>query len=173
MRIDLWLSLVALAAHFAITTLALRSRTALSPVLVHVLSSIGTAIAFVLAARTFEGAARHTLWPGLSVQVFGSMVFLFAYSGIYKSISLRLLVEGALAYPEAVHIDKLRDEVVLPRFLDRIELLTNGGLIATGTDGLFATSQGERLCRRIDRLRALLGFSGSGLYYSTPSDRDG
>ena len=168
------LSLAALGAHFSITTLTLRHRGAWSPVLVHVLSSIGTTIAFVFAAASFDEGSRINVWPGLSVQVFSSMVFLFAYSGIYKSISLRLLVEGAEAYPDSVHIEKLQCEVVLPRFLERIELLKSGGLVETVADGgMAATSQGMQVCGRVDRLRALLGFSGSGLYYSASPKKGG
>lgn len=101
------------------------------------------------------------------------MVFLFAYSAIYKSISLRLLVESAQAYPDSVSIEKLHRDAVLPRFKDRINLLLAGGQLEVKGDLLVVTNQGKRLCRKIDGIRVFLGFSRSGLYYSASPDRGG
>jgi hypothetical protein len=98
---------------------------------------------------------------------FGSMVFLFAYSAIYKSISLRLLVDGAQAYPDAVSIARLHNETVLPRFIDRINLLANSDHFQKDGSLIVITARGRKLYSTLVTWRTLLGFAQSGLYYTS------
>ena len=165
MRLDIWLSLAVLAGHFVTTTFVLRYFRALPPVNVHVVSSMLAAVVFVLLGWTFVQTSSFNVWPGLAVLAFGSMVFLIAYSAIYKSISLRLLIEVAQASPDAVSVERFHDEAVLPPFLDRITLLATADYLLVNDDRITITERGRKLGERLNRWRMLLGFAQSGLYY--------
>ena len=167
LRHDIFLSLTFLFGHFILTTTFLRIAGSMSPVLIHTLSAVIAALSFAFSGPMILAPENYNVWPGLSLISFGAMVFLFAYSAIYKSISLRLLIESENVYPDAISIERIHDEIVLPRFLDRIEMLVatnhlkkNGGLITI-------TDRGRKLCRALNNWRTLLGFAESGLYFTS------
>ena len=143
----------------------------MSPAFIHLLSAVVAAMVFLFFGPDCLAPKPYNAWPGLSFMAFGSMVFLFAYSAIYKSISLRLLVEGAKAYPHAVSIERLHNETVLPRFIDRINLLADSGHIRKDWGFLVITARGRKLYSALVNLRTLLGFTASGLYYTSKKAR--
>jgi hypothetical protein len=138
----------------------------MSPVLIHLMSAIFVSSSFIVIGLLAPNTKLYNLWPGLSLLAFGGMVFLFAYSAIYKSISLRLLVDGAQAYPDAVSIMRLQNETVLPRFIDRINLLEGSNHFQKVDDLIVITSRGRKLYSVLVTCRTLLGFAQSGLYYT-------
>lgn len=171
MRYDILLSLAFLCVHFMLTTTLLRTAGSMSPVLIHTLSTMIAALGFVFSGAAVLVPEHYNAWPGLSLLAFGSMIFLFSYSAIYKSISLRLLVDGARAYPDAVSIERLHDETVLPRFLDRIKLLVASNHLQEDGGLLVITCRGRKLCTVLTTWRTLFGFAQSGLYYTSKKAR--
>ena len=168
MKFDLGLSILALSGHFVATTVLLRTVLRFSPVMLHVASSLAFMVAFVLMGLGLVPglAPRFNVWPGLSLLAFGSMVFLFAYSGIYKSISLRFLVELADRHPGGLDVEELYERILRDRFVDRLELLRAGGLLTVGEGRYAASAKGLAMNRTFDRLKEMLGFGKSGLYFS-------
>jgi hypothetical protein len=166
LRADILLSFGLLCSHFLVTTVALRLARSISPVLIHLFSAIFAAMSLILITWLSLDTTHYSVWPGLSLLAFGAMAFLFAYSAIYKSISLRLLVEGVSTYPEAVLIDQLHDQSVLPRYLDRINLLVRSGHLQQEGELVAITSRGLKLCGSLNHWRIRLGFGDSGLYYA-------
>ncbi len=167
MRPDIFLSAVLLCCHFGLTTVLLRLARSMSPVIIHLLSAIFVSGSFIVIGLLTTTMKLYNLWSGLSLLAFGIMVFLFAYSAIYKSISLRLLVEGADAHPCAVSIERLNKQTVLPRFMDRINLLINNGYLLEENERVIISASGRRLCDALIYWRISLGFPESGLYYSS------
>jgi hypothetical protein len=169
MRVDLMISLALLAWHFTSTTLVLRYVQTFSPVKVHLASSISAGIAFVLIGAIYIEIPTFNAWPGIALLAFGCMIFLIAYSAIYKSISLRLLIEVAHANPYAVSIVQLHEKTVLPPFLDRIKMLEATNYLVNKDGRITVTEHGRWIASKLNYWRMILGFTQSGLYYEPNS----
>lgn len=154
------LGAAALACHGFMAILAVRNLPRVSPVILHATST-------VLAELIFLGliyAASHPVpfWHGAILIGFGALAFLFVFSALYKSISIRMLLIADRT--GKADIKTLTHDFTQAAFADRANVLKEMGCV-TEADGRFTiTPQGVRLARKFSAMKALMRVSTSGLY---------
>lgn len=150
------------AAHVLVTLLLLRVPGRMSPVARHAASAAVTHVAGVVAAGLALGPLPY--WPIAAASGFGAVAWLFAFSAVYKSVSLRLLAQLA-STTDGLSFETVTDEYVRPEFVARTEVLETMGL-ADGDDaaGFALTAAGQAAARRIAVVQRVCGIEKSGLY---------
>ena len=109
-------------------------------------------------------AGPFAYWPAAAVSGFGAVCWLFAFSAVYKSVSLRILTQLARAPGHAMPLETITEEYVRPEFESRVALLVKMGCAEATDEGYAATATGNDTARRIETIRRACGVSGSGLY---------
>ena len=156
--------------HIAFVLFLMRKTlaTQISPVFIHVISGF-VALAFLgLAGRTpfsFDG------WLTFSFFGFASTSFLFLFSAVYKSLSLRFLLtirsnRNRLTFSQLHHL------VTKKSFKERAELLSKMGMVIKKGEDFSISSQGLRVAKRIEQIRKIFGITTRGLYQELNKDRD-
>jgi len=160
-----------LVAHAATVIVLLQARCRIAPVLLHVLSAaLWFGLQIVALAKC--GALAY-IWHAGAFFAFGAMAFLFAFSAVYKSISLRMLVLLERSPGRELEFRELHERVVMRAFRERAELLRNAGVVEFVDGRLDVTELGQRILRRLRILRGLFGARESGIYYREPALRAG
>lgn len=154
--------LFGLVVFFLLNLLVLRLPGPIAPVnrqtllalLVHVVT-MAVAISLIPNMTYWHGAALY--WMGFNCN-------LYAFSAVYKSISLRTLDKLAHAPDQSLVLKRLAEDHVRPSFADRATLLVRSGL-AQEQEELFAiTAKGQQLADRISLVQRLFGIQTCGLY---------
>lgn len=116
---------------------------------------VGLALAFDLGIPYWHGAAAY--W-------FLFNAYLFTFSAVYKSVSLRILWQLERAGVEGISFLAISEAHVAPQFRDRIRILVDGGLALQEADRYRITPAGRTWAARYHRVQSLLGIQGGGLY---------
>lgn len=154
-------------AHVALTLVLLRLPGRVSPVARHAASAAVTHAAGVVLAAVVLGPLPY--WPAAAAAGFGAVCGLFAFSAVYKSVSLRILSRLAAAEGNRLPFDVVTADYVLPEFTARIGVLQAMGCAAADGDGFALTPKGRATADRITAVQRLCGIERSGLYGS-PDD---
>ncbi len=132
----------------------------LSPIVIHVLSGF-----LVLLLLLFFDMVHiyFNVWLAFSIFVFAASFYLFLFSAVYKSLSIRFLLlissrSGKTSYNE---LDAL---ITDNSFYERIELLYQMGLVLKEGDIFKISDQGMHVASRIERIRKLFNIKTTGLY---------
>lgn len=139
---------------------ALRLARRLAPVLVHVACAVVIHLASVTLAWTLLPPMPY--WHGACLFGLVSVVYLFGFSAVYKSVSLTVLRE--LCRDGATPVAAVAKHHVLPSFTDRMDLLVAMGHAERRGDHFAPTPLGVEKARQMLRLQAFLGVTRSGLY---------
>jgi hypothetical protein len=158
------IGLLALAVHIVLTTFLIRLQRERASVLLHILSAAVIALALLLTSFIFFGNGARFFWIVISVLYGGAIAFLFLFSAVHKSISLEVLCELSRAPQCRLEIEAIAQELVLPRFVERIELLIAGGLAVRAAKGFVITDSGQKTAHRLRILQRVAGVTRSGLY---------
>jgi hypothetical protein len=150
------------ALHVVVTLAWLRLPGRSSPVARHAVSALGTHIAGVAVAAWHVGPFAY--WPAAAVSAFGAVCWLFAFSAVYKSVSLRILTELARAPGGALPLGAVTEEHVRPEFTTRVAVLVKMGCGVEVEGGYTATAKGNDVACRIAVVRRVCGIEGDGLY---------
>ncbi len=152
--------------HFIVVVLALRWVRGVAPVIIHFGTTLILSVALVvfLALLSAKLDAILPIWPSLSILAGASVGCLYAFSAVYKSISLSILTALAAAPDGRLARARIASDVVLPRFLERVQLLIADGYVIRGARGYEITLKGRTAVRRLRAVQHLFGVSGSGLY---------
>jgi hypothetical protein len=158
----LLVGLAGFALHAVVTLAWLRLPGRVSPVARHAISALAThALGVSLAAR-FVGPFAY--WPAAAASAFLAVCWLFAFSAVYKSVSLRVLTELDRAPGRAMPLEAVTEDYVRPEFAARAALLVKMGC-ATESDGAYeATEKGTATACRIKAIQHACGIEASGLY---------
>jgi hypothetical protein len=156
--------LLALAGHVVLTTILVRSLFYRSPVLLHVVSAAAMVVVLAVILPVLFGRDARPFWIAVSALYGGAVVFLFLFSAVYKSISLEVLCALNLAPQHRLTLDAITEKLVLPRFVERIDLLISSGLVLRTNDGYFLTERGRRAARQLRGVQRFAGITQSGLY---------
>jgi hypothetical protein len=148
--------------HVAVTLAWLRRPCRTPPVVRHAASALGTHVVGVAVAAGAVGPFAY--WPAAAVSGFGAVCWLFAFSAVYKSVSLRVLTELARTPGGALPLDEITEEYVRSEFAARVAVLVKMGCAEETEDGYAATAKGNSTARRIEAVRRACGVSGGGLY---------
>ena len=160
----LFAGLIAFVAHVGLTTALVRSARDRSPVIFHVMSAVGVCVILVAVVLFLNKGDPRAVWISGSVLYGCAVGFLFLFSAVYKSISLEVLCVLKASPHQYLSLDVISQQVVLPRFVERIELLIAAGLVQHTDDGYMITAQGHEAARRLTALQRFAGVTNSGLY---------
>lgn len=163
--LSLILGLMAFIGHAIVVPLLLRATPRVAPVKIHIGSAVSLHLVQILVMM-FVGQAGSPLpyWHGAAVFGAGAIGYLFLFSAVYKSISLRMLAVLVRDAGQPTHLDALTNAVTLPEFEQRARILLQGHL-ATVSGGTYAiTDQGRTMAGRLIRLQRAFGVRQSGLY---------
>jgi hypothetical protein len=115
----------------------------------------------VAAATVFGSVVRF--WPLSATYWFLALCFLMVFGAIYKSISLRILLD-LLRRPHGTD----RYDAVLGRYIEgdsypnRLQVMVDSGLAVRDSRELRLTDKGRRLAAAVARLQALYKIERSG-----------
>ncbi len=150
------------AAHAMLSLILLRVPGRASPAARHAASAGFThLIGTIIAAMAFEPLPY---WPIAAASGFGAIVWLFAYSAVYKSVSLRILTQLAHTKGNSLSLDEVSSQFVRPEFTARIGVLLAMGCIHCDGNSYRLTRKGQLIARRIRLVQRLCGIERSGLY---------
>jgi hypothetical protein len=147
-------------SYLAATAVALRVfHTAAPPALVIALAIV----VYVLVIALVPIAVAVNFWTVSAAYWFGVLCFLIAFGALYKSISIRILID-LLGQPHR------RDEhqAVLDRYIlrqsyeDRARLLIAEGFAAASAGGLALTPRGRRIAATVAWLHRVYNIAESG-----------
>ena len=162
----LFVGLVCFALHVAVSLVWLRLPGGLSPVARHAISALGTHVVGVVTAGWLGVAFAY--WPAAAVSGFCAVCWLFAFSAVYKSVSLRILAELDRSPDASLPLETITDEYVRPEFESSRRGAGRMGCAEDVEDGYAITSKGNRIARRIALVQRAFGISASGLYNASP-----
>jgi hypothetical protein len=156
-------------AHAVAVSLCLRVLRGLAPVLVHLLCAVAVGamvpIILSLVAASFETALPF--WPAASIFYGGVIAWLYAFSAVYKSITLGILQALHAAPDGGLALEDIARGFALPRFAERVDLLVGGGLASHTARGYAITPEGLKQVERLQRVQRIFAVSGKGLYLSS------
>lgn len=150
------------AAHVLFTLVLLRVPGRMPPVARHAASALFTHVGGVVVAGLALGSLPY--WPIAAASGFGAVGWLFAFSAVYKSVSLRILSRLAEAPDNAIPFDVVTAVYVLPEFETRVGVLTTMGCVEPAGGGHALTAKGAATAKKIVAVQALCGIERSGLY---------
>jgi hypothetical protein len=150
------------AFHVAVSLVWLRRPGRSSPVVRHAASALVTHGLVVFLAAWWVGPFGY--WPAAAVSGFGTVVWLFAYSAVYKSVSLRILGEINRSPGHSLPIATITEQYVRPEFESRIAVLVRMGCARKSDRGYEVTRKGTDVASRIAVVQWVFGIVTSGLY---------
>ena len=164
--ISILAGIAALVVHITASTLLVRRLRSRPPVVLHVVSA-GAALVLLVAVLAWLADAFGmplSLWTAAAILYSGAVGWLYAFSAVYKSISLGVLTTLARQPTGRLPFSTIAYEMVLPRFVERVDLLTAAGMVCRTAQGYEPTARGRTTAARFLRLRALFGVRNDGLY---------
>ncbi len=131
----------------------------------HVETVIGTALAVLASTLALfsHGLDNITFWSFVTLYGFLFIVFLQAFAILYKSISLRVLVEIARLPTQSLPIDEVYTALVADgAFARRLSGLEKGGHLYREGNDILLTEKGRVVADRISAAQRLFGIDASG-----------
>ncbi len=169
--IALLVGLCCFLLHAAVTLCWLRLPGRVSPVARHGVSAIGTHVLGIVWGAQLIGPFAY--WPAAAVSGFGAVCWLFAFSAVYKSVSLRILTQLARTPGNALSLESITGEHVRPEFAARVAVLVRMGCAEETAEGYTITGKGSETARRIALIQRACGIEQSGMYGgSTSAERE-
>ena len=108
-------------------------------------------------------------WPAAAANGFLAIGWLFAFSAVYKSVSLRILTHLDRVPDHSLTVDAIADRYVRAEFEARARVLMNMGCVDASNGAYTLTEKGRAVARRIEGIRRACGVGGSGLYSESAS----
>ena len=146
-----------------LVVIMLRIRPAWPPVYVFIVCiSISEILCNVIGILLVD---EFYFWPASAIVGVIGIVNFFAFSAVYKSVSLQMLTT---LYTQASHrVDKsvLVEKIARPAVNERIELLVEMRLASKSPDLCYTiTDKGLATVKRLHKIQRLFGLRNCGLY---------
>jgi hypothetical protein len=156
-------------AHAAAVGVSLRFVRRIPPIIIHLLSAmvIGATLPAVLSIVSARFQIAMPFWPAASIFYGGVIAWLYAFSAVYKSISLGILLSLDAAPKRMTALEEVARNFVLPRFVERVDLLVADGLVSRSESGYVITAQGLEAVRRLRFIQRIFAVSGKGFYLTS------
>jgi hypothetical protein len=168
----LLVGLACFALHAAVSLVALRLPGRMSPVARHAASAFGTHIVGIAVAAMIVGPFAY--WPAAAVNGLLVVCWLFAFSAVYKSVSLRILTHLDRVPDHSLTIDAIAENYVRPEFAARALVLVKMGCVVESNGEFALTEKGKAIARRIALVQRVWGIESGGMYGSLANpDREG
>jgi hypothetical protein len=161
MRTAVATGLAGFAAYLLLVIVLLRTLRGMAPSLVVTIASIVAYVGTVATALASDSTVLF--WPLSASYWFFALCFLMVFGAIYKSISLRILLDLSKR-PHRTD----RYESVLSRYVegesyqDRLTVMLTAGLVVGGAQALRLTTKGRRLAGTVDRIQTMYKIERSG-----------
>jgi hypothetical protein len=160
--IGLLVGLGCFSLHGALSLVWLRLPGRMSPVARHAASALTTHALGIAFAAVAVGPFAY--WPAAAVSGFLAVGWLFAFSAVYKSVSLRILSQLDGAPGHALPFETIANEYVRPEFEARTLVLVQMACAEVLEGGFAVTEKGSATARRIEAIRRACGVEGNGFY---------
>lgn len=158
----LLVGLVCFLLHAVVSLVALRQPGRMSPVARHAASALGTHIVGMAVAAWVVGPFAY--WPAAAANGWLVVCWLFVFSAVYKSVSLRILTHLDRLPSHSLGVDTIAESYVRPEFEARALVLVKMGCARESNGEFMLTEKGSAVARRIEGIRRAWGIEGSGLY---------
>jgi predicted transcriptional regulator len=160
---SLSLGVVIMVCHILLSTLLVRILRQTAPVILHFLSMLASLLLFFVVAAYIP--AIVSVWHGVILISVGAVFWVFGFSAVYKSISLKML---AFLYKEgrrSTTIIELQDKFGDNIFETRIKVLLDMEMIIENAQGRYEiTPKGVQILKRFGFIRFLFGVRNIGFY---------
>ena len=158
---DIWLGTAGFALYIATVAVLLRLSWGLSPAALACGAALA-AYAFVLAVAAVI-SRNANFWTTSVFFWFPTTVFLMGFGAVYKSVSLRILLELLVrpGYAESYSVIMAR-YVAAESFEKRLAVMRESGLAVASSDGYGLTGKGRLLARIVGALQRLFAIERSG-----------
>jgi hypothetical protein len=156
--------LSAFLAHLILSLLWLWRPGGIAPVTRHIISALSTHAAATVFGVVFVG--NVDCWVITAVSGFGAVSWLFIYSAVYKSVSLRILTKLTKQIRGRMLFDMITATEVRPEFEARADLLVRMGYVVQHSSHYELTNRGSNVARWIRLIQRAYGIKSSGLYTS-------
>jgi hypothetical protein len=158
---DVAFGIAGFVAYLAVIALVLRSPWGSSPARAAIGIALLAYAAVVAAAALFGRNANF--WTVSIVFWFATLLFLMAFGALYKSISLRILLDlldrpGQAGLYSAI----LARYVAAESFESRLRVMKENGFAVATPGGYALTDKGRRLARLVGALHRLFAIERSG-----------
>lgn len=168
----LLVGLCCFAMHAVASLVWLRLRRGPALVVRHALSAVGTHALGVALAAFLAGPFAY--WPAAALSGFLAVCWLFAFSAVYKSVSLRVLAELERTPGHTLTLEVITDSYVRPEFENRVTVLVKMGCAEEVAGAYSPTPKGNETARRVEGVRRTCGIVGDGMYgHASNPDREG
>lgn len=154
---------LALVGHALTTVGLLHLQSSIAPVLIHAASSAAWFICLVFGLWLLS--LVDAFWWTAATFAFFVMTYLFGYSALYKSVSLRMLVMLSNGSDQTLTLSSMESEFVRRNFDARAEMLIRAHMIRTTPVGLELSCRGQNISARLSALRKFFGVVSSGVYF--------
>lgn len=158
---------VAFVCYALAVPLMLRAVRGVAPVTVFVGSAVGIHVLQILAMIVIGRSTELPVpyWHGAAVFGAGAIGYLFVFSAVYKSISLRMLAMLIRDKGRVTAVDALTGAITVPEFEQRAKILLEGRFAAASAGASYViTAEGRAMAERIIGLQRAFGVAQSGLY---------
>ena len=155
------LGFLAFLAYFALVLVLLRVNHRRDPAW---LVMVALPAAFVAGLVLFVVLERRfNFWSYATGYSFFSLCFLMAFGAVYKSLSLRILLDLLDKPGRSDSYDNIyKRYLVEDSFQNRLTVIKDKGLVSVSGERYILTARGEALSRRVFALQRLFGISRSG-----------
>jgi hypothetical protein len=149
------------ALYVAAVAVILRLRRTASPALVAIAAALFAYLAVLVAAIVISRTVNF--WTMSVLFWFPTMIFLLAFGALYKSVSLRILVD-LLARPGQTELCSIILEryIAAESFESRLALMLENKWAIPTSAGYALTERGERLARLVAVLQRVFAIQRSG-----------
>ena len=142
--------------------LAQRLSPSTSPVVILAAAAVIAHLTISVLAARLEPSFQY--WTAASVFCFGAIVYVQVFGAVFKSISLRILLDLTRRPGGRIDLDEISLQQIPHIFAERCDILIETGMVAHDHDGFVPTAAGRKLARRVAWFRRLFGIGDSGLY---------
>ena len=151
-----------IATSPALQLLGRRAMPALSPVVILAFAAVmAHAVSSLLGAMLIH---PFLYWNAAAIFCFGVMSYIYLFGAVYKSISLRILLDLTRRPARTIEFSDISDRQIPEIFNERGVILIEGGLVDADGETFVPTPAGQRLAARIARVRRLFAIGDTGLY---------
>lgn len=150
--------------HIITVALALRYFIKTPPILIHIVSFVLYLISLCLLSIFII----HAFWIAFTILAFSTSSYLFVFSAVYKSLTLRILCEAQSfnGNPSLLELDSL---VTKHTFAARIELLNKMNNVAVSKNQYELTPKGKKLASILSKVRRFFNINTRAIYHQNAS----
>jgi hypothetical protein len=146
----------------AMQAIARRAGSSIAPItLLAIAAVISHVVSVTIGAISMQ---QFQYWNAASVFGFGTMLYVFAFGAVYKSVSLEILLDLARRPGGAAELADIVDRKVPEIFRGRTEILVSSGQVESTGSTFAVTAAGRAIAGRIARIRRAFAIGDTGLY---------